>query len=253
MVPTPPVATAAPTHGARLPRPRPARAAVREPRQLPGRGALPGARHDHAAAAARLGAGIVQVDGRGGRRAADLFPARAEPGQLRQALALPGRAADLSRQQRRRGTSHHPFLPGADHSGRLRAGALSHTGQGVLLPAAAARADRSLSGAADAAVLHVRAAEAAQFAGRAGDRPYRDPAAVQRLHHAQCLRGGAARAGGGSGDRRLQQLAGAGPRVPAGHRAGGHHGRAVCLHHLVERAAGRPGHPQQGSRPSRCR
>jgi multiple sugar transport system permease protein len=41
-------------------------------------------------------------------------------------------------------------------------------------------------------LLHVRAAWPAQLACRAGHRPHRHPAPVQRLHHAQRLRGGSA-------------------------------------------------------------
>ena len=63
----------------------------------------------------------------GGGGAADLFPARPQPRQLQAALELPGRAPDLSRQQRRRGAPDHPLLPRPDHPGRLRAGAASRS------------------------------------------------------------------------------------------------------------------------------
>ena len=51
----------------------------------------------HAAADRPVGPRVGEDDRRGGRGAADLFPARAEPRQLRAALDLPGRPADLPR------------------------------------------------------------------------------------------------------------------------------------------------------------
>ena len=67
------------------------------------------------------------------------------------------------------------------------------------------------------------------------------------LRHAQQLRSGAARARRGGSDRRLQQLAGAGARLPAGDRAGHHHSLAVRLRHVVERATRRARDDEQGS------
>ena len=51
--------------------------------------------------------------------------------------------------------------------------------------------------------------EADQLARRARDRAHRDPASVQRLHHAQQFRGGAAGTGRGGRHRRLLEHAGA--------------------------------------------
>ena len=63
-------------------------AARRRPGRLSGRRDLRRALHGHAAAAARLGAGLAQDDDGGGRGAADLLPARAQPRQLPAALEL---------------------------------------------------------------------------------------------------------------------------------------------------------------------
>ena len=165
------------------------------------------------------------------------FPHGAQPRQLRAAVELPGRPADLSRS-----TAAAPRS-----SPSCSASALT-------IPAGYALARFPMPGKEVLFVVLLLGliipyqalltplffmfvqAQAAQLAGRPRHHPHRDPAAVQHLHHAQRLRGGAARAGGGGGDRRLQQLAGAGARLPAGDRAGDHHGRAVRLHHLVERA-----------------
>ena len=109
------------------------------------------------------------------------------------AVELPGGPADLSPQQRRRRFSHHRVLPAPHHSGRLRARPLPGAGQG----------DISSSSCSSRLIIPYQAlltpiffmfatAEADQHAGRARHRPHHDPASLQRLHHAEQLRGGAA-------------------------------------------------------------
>ena len=108
-----------------------------------------------------------------------------------------------------RRAADYTLLPCADRSGWLRAGSFSHPGQGAYLRLPAARPYRSLSGADDAAVLHVRAIAPDQHLSRPRRSPHGYPIPVQRLHHAQQLRSGAARARRGRGHRRLLELAGA--------------------------------------------
>ena len=170
-----------------------------------------------------------------------------------QALELSGGPADLSRQQRRHGAADHRLLPRADHSGRIRAGAVPGARQGVRLRLSAACADRPLSVPADADLLHVRPAAPDQHAGRPRHRSHDDPDPVQRLHHAQQLRGGAARNRGGGGHRRRIELAGARIRLPAGDPPGDRHRFAVRLHHFVERVPRRAGDHEPQRRPSLCR
>ena len=79
--------------------------------EVPRRGHLPGPVRDHADAAGAVDPGVVQVDRRGGGAAADVHPERDHPRQLRAPLDLPGRAADLPRQQLRDGVPDDRVRP----------------------------------------------------------------------------------------------------------------------------------------------
>ena len=196
------------------------RSPLGKPHEISPRGDLRGALHRDADAAGHLDPGIAEDHRGGGRLAADLLSAHPELRQLSAAVELPGRAAGLPVQQHRRGVADDRLLSRADHSRRLRAGALPHSGEGRVLCLPAAFADHPLSGVGQSHLLHVRQAASDQLAGRAGDPAHGDPDAVFDLCDAQQLRSRAARARRGSSHRRLQQLASAGARLLAGDRAG---------------------------------
>ena len=102
-----------------------------------------------------------------------------------------------------------------DDPGRIRLGSVSDSVQGAAVRAVAARPDHSVSGAPDPDLLDVRRLRAHQLADRSGHHPHGHPVAVQPLHHAQQLRGGAARTGGSGDDRRRQLGADPAPGVPS--------------------------------------
>ena len=133
-------------------------------------------------------------------------------------------------------------------------GPVPDPGQGAAVRLPAAGADHPVPGAADADLPDVRPAQADQHARRPGHPPHRDPAAVQPVHHAQQLRGGAR----ASSRRRRSWTARNSwqvlrPDLPAGGRAGDRHRGAVRLHHVVERVPRRAGDDEQGLDASRCR
>ena len=94
---------------------------------------------------------------------------------------------------------------GPDDPGRLRAGPPAGPGQGDHLRLPADGPDHPVPGAADADVPDVRPAQADELDHRPRDPPHDDPAAVQPVHHAQQLRGRAARARGSGRDRRRRR------------------------------------------------
>ncbi len=125
-------------------------------------GRLPGGLHDHAAADARLGARLAEVNAGGRGGAADLLPARPQPRQLPFAFGTTGLGLPtyFLNSLARRAADDRLFAC-AGGSGGLRAGEDSASpGKEALFVVLLLGADRALSGAAHAAVLPVRSAQA---------------------------------------------------------------------------------------------
>ena len=216
-------------------------AGTERPHQISGRGALVALSVDHAGAARPDGAGVAEVDHRAGGDSADLFHPRSSA-----STAMPScgtirtdcRPISSTAPQRRFSTiafclvltipagyalARFP-IPGKEFFFVFLLLALIIPYQALITPIFFMFATLRLT----------------QHSGWPRHHPHRHPRPVQHLHHAQQLRGGAARTRRGRGDRRMLELAGADPHLPAGDPAGDRDGVAVRVRHLVERVPRRP-------------